>query len=169
MSQNTFTSTFFSKKLLIVAAMVSVGSTTGVASAHEWTVKIEGKEQHVEAKVVNFDGQQVLLEASNGVKQSFPVDELNDSDTHYLSDIVVAKEAVAQNKTLKKELQVELNELRLGYNDVWAVQLIAPNGGTVVRNYLALNNRQAAILAHRDFPNARVGAMRKLRGRSRYY
>ena len=149
--------------LALVAFLVVSAGNPQTASAHEWTLTINGKVQKVEAKVVNFDGKNVLLQAANGVKKSFPINELTDKDLEYVKNIVVARQTAVQEQLNLKQLQQERLRNQLEYRDIWAVELYAPNGNYIVRRYLARNNLDAIYQAKRQFPNARVGVAQKIR------
>ena len=81
------------------------GPLSDIAQAHEWTVDVKGKKTKVEAKIIAFDGKKVQLEAENGVRKSFSIDDLNDDDLAYLKDYVVTREAAVQENLGKQQLQ----------------------------------------------------------------
>ena len=153
---------------ILLALLIAFVASTETASAHEWTLKVKGEVQKVEAKVVNFDGAKVLLEAKNGVQQAFPINELTDKDLEYFKNIVVARQTAVQEKLNLKTLQQERLRNQLTYRDIWEVQFYAPNGQYFRRQYLARNSQEATYQAHRDFPNARISGERKLRRDSRF-
>ena len=161
MFKNPINSTAFLPAALL-ALLVAVFCNSEIASAHEWSLVIEGKPQKVEAKIVDFDGKEVVLEAKNGVRKPFPINELTDEDLEYLKNLVVVSQSKVQEKLNLKQLQQEQLQNQLTYRDIWEVQLIAPNGQTVLRRYLARNSGDAAYQARADYPNARVGTERKL-------
>ena len=155
-----------SKSLLLPVAtavlLISFAGAAATASAHEWTLKIEGKVQKVEAKIIDFDGTNVLLEASNGVRKKFPIVELDDADLEYLKNIVVTRQSAVQEKINLKQLEQERLQNQLTYRDIWEVQIYAPNGQYIRRRYLARSNQEAAYQAREDYPNARIGSERKI-------
>ena len=149
--------------LTMFALWVAFAGNPNTASAHEWSLNVNGKVQKVKAKVVNFDGKNVLLEADNGVRKSFPINELTDEDLEYVKNIVVARQTAVQEKLNLKQLQQERLRNQLQYRDVWEVELFAPNGNYTLRRFLARSNRDAIYQAEQQFPNARIGGVRKVR------
>ena len=152
-------------KTLILPLAIVLLAFAGIsqnASAHEWTLKVNGKEQKIEAKVVDFDGKNVLLEADNGVRKSFPINELTDDDLEYVKNIVVARQTAVQEKLNLKQLQQERLNNQLQFRDIWEVQLYALDGTYILRRFLARNNYQAEVQAKRQYPNARIGGVRKV-------
>ena len=157
--------------VLALAAIVFLVAFTGgpqTASAHEWSLKINGKVQKIKAKVVNFDGKNVVLEADNGVKKSFPINELTDEDLEYVKNIVVTRQTAVQESLNLKELQQQRLQNQLQFRDIWEVELYAPNGQYALRRFLARNNRDAVYQAQIQFPTARIGAVRKVRREGKF-
>ena len=149
--------------LTLIGVLAATAAIPQAASAHEWTLTVNGKVQKVKAKIVDFDGKNVLLEADNGVKKSFPINELTDEDLEYVKNIVVTRQTAVQEQLNLKQLQQERLRNQLQYRDIWAVELYAPNGTYVIRRFLARSSRQAIYQAEQKFPNARVGGVRKIR------
>ena len=118
--------------VLLVAFFVSANT----ASAHEWTLKVEGKSQKIEAKVVDLTAKEVVLEAGNGVRKQFPINELNDEDLEYLKNIVVVSQSKVQEKLNLKQLQQEQLQNQLTYRDIWEVELTHPTGNGLYANFL---------------------------------
>ena len=161
MFKNPINSTAFLPAALLVLLVVLLGNTK-TASAHEWTLEVEGKSQKVEAKVVDLNAKEVVLEAKNGVRKNFPINELNDEDLEYLKNIVVVSQSKKQEQLNLKQLQQERLQNQLTYRDIWEVELYAPNGQRYIRQYLARNSREAAYRAQLENPRARIGAERKV-------
>ena len=149
--------------LAIATLLVVIVGNPNPATAREWTLKIDGKVQKVEAKIVNFDGTNVLLEADNGVRKAFPITDLTDKDLAYVKNIVLTKQAKQQEKLNLKKLQQARLQNQLLFRDIWEVELYTADGRFFRRQYLARNNREAAYQARVQFPNARIGGERKIR------
>ena len=147
----------------LIAFLIAMAANPQAASAHEWTLTVNGKVQKIKAKVVNFDGTNVLLEADNGVKKSFPINELTDEDLEYVKNIVVARQTAVSEQMNLKQFQQERLRNQLEYRDIWAVKLYASNGTYVIRRFLARSSREAIYRATQQFPNARIGGVRKIR------
>lgn len=150
-----------------LAMLAFFAAMSSDAYGHQWTLKLNGKQTQVEAKVVDFDGQQVLLEAKNGARKAFKINELNDTDMHYLKDLLVTRQTAVQEKMSRQKLAMQETELEMQHYDLWELQLTAPNGNSITRRYLARSNMEASWYAVGEFPNARVGTARKLRRRGR--
>ena len=108
--------------------------------------------------MIDFNDRQILLKTEKDKMLTINVGELSENDLEYLNHFVqLRKEQIARQQLQQQQFQ---NLSR--FFDLWAVELVAPNGERIEQPYLARSSQQAAALALRDFPFARVGYTRKL-------
>lgn len=150
--------------MVMVMAMLII-SLASNANAHEWTLDVASQSQKVEAKVADVNGTHVLLENTKGVQKAFPINELNDSDMNYLKGILAAKQVEIEKQQVKAQQEATSTNVRLQHDDIGELVLYAPNGRYITRQYSARSNIEASQYAHEEFPNARVGAVRKVHQR----
>ncbi|MEM9942358.1 MAG: hypothetical protein AAF939_12405 [Planctomycetota bacterium] len=148
---------------LILGLVLSLGLVFGVIVSeglcHEWT--INGRS--IEAKVVNFEGEKVVLEDRAGTQKSVPVNELNADDLQYLANLLAIRNAEIQQRLEQQQLQQQQTQFLSQYLDVWTVRMVAANGETGWRNYLAANSLHAKQLAWSEFPNTRIVGVQRVR------
>ena len=153
-------------RLSALALLFFFAANVSVASAHMWTVDVNNVPTLVEAKLVDFDGRQVLLEATNGVRKAVDVNDLNKDDQRYLRNFLIARQAVLQQTTVPQRTQGQVGAqffgLPLERSDMWDLLLYAPDGTSITRRYPGRTNQEAFQLALQDFPNARIAAARRV-------
>ena len=143
--------------LLIVAMLVGLISSS--AFGHEWT--IDGKK--AKAKVVDFNGTQVLLENERGKRRAFPINELNSTDLQHLTNLLSIRNAEILKKLERQQIEQQQAQLISQFVDVWSVRMVAPNGQIGWKNYFAANSLQAKQQAWQEFPNVRITGVQRLR------
>ena len=104
-----------------------------------------------------------MLENDKGVRKSFSLNELEDTDIKYLSELVSIASAAKQEKLQEEQLEAEKLAIKLENEDMWYVTLQARNGEVQTKSYFADNNVLATRMALRDYPGTRVLYAKKAR------
>jgi hypothetical protein len=140
--------------ILLIAASFAMATS---AEARRWA--IGDNKQLVEAKVVDFNSQQVLFRTGKQELITVQVEDLSDDDLAYLTNLA----HIRQMEIARQQLRWQKLQNLSRYFDVWEVELIAPNGERIVRPYLARSNADAILNARSDFPVAEIGYVKKIR------
>ena len=147
------------KQALMMILSLALGLLCTTAFGHEWTV--EGRK--VKAKAVDFNGSHVLLENKVGKQKAFAINQLNERDLQYLTNLLSIRNAEIQRQLETKQLEQQRAQLLSQFVDLWAVSMVAPNGERAWRNYFANNSLEAKQQAFREFPNVRVVGVQRVR------
>ncbi len=154
----------FAKKIMVACFMLLVALPATV-SAHQWTID----NKKVDAYVKNFDGRNVTFVLKNNQTKTVSVQDLNREDLAYLKTLVELQNAMVSSQQSArrtaieyKQLQVQLEQYRSQWYELWVVHFVGPSGERFWWAYPVRNSYQAMTNGSRQFPGARIVAVRKL-------
>jgi len=149
----------------VAAILLMIFFAAAEASAHEWT--LNGRK--VNALVSGFDGRTVTFELQNNRSTTVNVQDLSAEDLQYLKALVdlysqpkTDRRASFNRRIQLRQLQVQLEQYRSQWYEMWVVQFVSPRGEYFYWAYPVRNSYQAMTRARYQFPNSRILFVKKL-------